>query len=345
MYTIKYRPNNLNEFIGNAASVQSLEKWLINWSPNNKKQKCALISGLTGVGKSLLAVLVLKKHDYNINELDLECDRNKDYITKYIKPLLKTKHNCQNKKNVLLVSDIDCGNDYGFISSLLECIKETNIPIICICDNRYDQSIKTLATYCVDFKMVKPSYDEVYRLIYKVVITEKIRIGESRIKKLYAESNGDIRYILNTLQMNLKKNDGAKDVSNPNVFDTTKKLLSMDNDINNKYIMYWLNHDIHTLMIQENYINNSFNVKCEAVKLENISKSADCLSEADLFESYVNVLNWELEPYVALMSIKATQKCNSKTSIKFPQFLGKTSTINKNKREKINYETVKIKPK
>jgi hypothetical protein len=143
--------------------------------------------------------------------------------------------------------------------------------------------------------------------------------------------------------MNLKKNDGTKDVSNPNVFDTTKRLLSMDNDIDSKYNMYWLNNDIHTLMIQENYINNTFKTKCDADRLENISRTSDSLSDADLFETCVNVINWEIEPYVALMTIKSTQKCNAKTKINFPQFLGKTSTINKNKREKMNYETAKLK--
>jgi replication factor C subunit 1 len=345
MYTIKYRPSNLTDFVGNNNVVQSFEKWLLSWSSANKKQKCALISGSTGIGKTLLAELILNNNNFNINELNLDCDRNKDYIKKNVKPILTTKRTYLGKQNVLLVSDIDCGNDNGFISSLIECIKETEIPIVCICDNRYDQSIKSVTPYCVDFKMGKPTYEEVYRLIYKVVITEKIKIGESRVKKLYAESNGDIRYILNTLQMNLKKNDGTKDVSNPNVFDTTKRLLSMDTDIDSKYNMYWLNNDIHTLMIQENYINNTFKTNCDADRLENIAKSSDSLSDADLFETRVNVTNWEIGPYVALMTVKSTQKCNAKTKINFPQFLGKTSTINKNKREKMNYETVKLKVK
>jgi hypothetical protein len=52
--------------------------------------------------------------------------------------------------------------------------------------------------------------------------------------------------------------------------------------------------------------------------------------------------NWEIEPYVALSTIKAASKCNKKTMIKFPQFLGRTSTINKNKRMKMNIDDYKL---
>ena len=61
----------------------------------------------------------------------------------------------------------------------------------------------------------------------------------------------------------------------------------------------------------------------------------DSLSDADLFDS---VFDFELSTYVALNTIKATTKCNKKSMIKFPQFLGKTATMNKNKRDKLDYE-------
>ena len=52
--------------------------------------------------------------------------------------------------------------------------------------------------------------------------------------------------------------------------------------------------------------------------------------------------NWEFEPHVAISVINATSKCNKKTMVKFPQFLGRISTMYKNKREKLNYENVKF---
>ena len=288
---------------------------------------------------------MLKKHDYNAINLSLEDERDKEYMNTVIKPLIKTKKTFDGQDNVLVVSDIDCGGDYGFISSLTECIKICSIPIICICDNRYDQSIKPILNYCIDFKMNKPLYQDVYRLVYNIVVTENIRIKESEIKELYEQSNGDIRFILNTLQFGSRK--GKKNIQSTNIFDTTAKLLSMDESIDSKYETYWLCNELHPLMIQENYINNTFAVTNQVKKLENLSYSADALSDADIFDTYVSMTNWEFEPHVALNTIKAASKCNKKGMVKFPQFLGRISTMYKNRREKLNYEEVQFfeKPK
>jgi replication factor C subunit 1 len=250
-----------------------------------------------------------------------------------IKPILSAKKTFDGKKNALVVSEIDSASgDHGFISSLVECIKESKIPIICICDDRYCQNIKPVLNYCFDIKMLRPSFDEVYPLIYEVVINEKIKIGKSKVDKLYAQSNGDIRYILNTLQMGIHKMDTRKNIQSSNIFDTTGTLFKMDNSLDNKWNTYWMAHDIHGLMVHENYISNS--IGTEVRKLENIAYSMDSLSDMDVFDS---VFNYELEPYIAFQTIRATTKCNKKGNIKFPQFLGRISTMNKNKREKKDY--------
>jgi replication factor C subunit 1 len=337
MFTSIYRPKKLTNFVGNKVIMQPFIEWLLEWD-TNKKNKCALISGLCGIGKSLLVELILKKHDYNIINLGLDDNRNKEYMNNVIKPLTKTKKTFDGQENVLVVSDIDSSPDFGFISGLIECIKETKIPIICICDNRYDQSLKPILNYCFDIKMTKPSYQEVYVLIYNIVMNEKIKIKESEIKELYVQSNGDIRFILNALQFGQRK--CKKNIDSTNIFETTCKMMSIDETIDNKYDTYWLSNDLHTLMIQENYINNTFGVTEQSRKMENLAYSADALSDADLFETKVNMANWEFEPHVALSTINATSKCNKKMMIKFPQFLGRTATMYKNRRDKLNYEDV-----
>jgi replication factor C subunit 1 len=322
MYTSTYRPKKIEDFVGNKGVIQPFIHWLLEWDPNNKKNKCALVSGLCGIGKSLLVELILKKHDYNIINIALDDDRDKEYMNNIIKPLIKSKTTYDGQENVLVVSDIDSGSDYGFISSLTECIKDSKIPIICICDNRYEQSIKPILNYCFDIKLNKPNYQDVYRFVYNIVITEKIRIKETEIKELYEQSNGDIRFILNTLQFGLRKS--KKNIQSTNIFESTSVLMSIDEPMDKKYEIYWLSNDLHLLMVQENYINNTFGVRDECNKLSNISYSADALSNADIFEASVNMMNWDLEPYVALSIIDSTSKCNKKTMIKFPQFLGRT---------------------
>jgi len=340
MFTTKYRPKKLSDFVGNKKVIQPFIQWLLDWDSNSKNNRCALISGLNGIGKTLLVELMLFKHDYNMVHLSIDEEHSKEYMNENIKPLLKTKKTFNGQENVLVVSDIDCANGYGFISALVDCLKETQIPIICICDNRYDQSIKPILNYCFDIKLTKPTLNELYPLVYKVVTTENIKIGKPGLDKLYEQSNGDIRYILNALQLYNKKTDTSKNIQSSNVFETTGKLLSQDTETNDKNMYYWMAHDIHTLMIQENYINSTLTTRDDVTRLENIAFSADALSDVDIIDS---VFNFELEPYVAFNTIRTTLKCTKKGHVKFPQFLGRTSTINKNKREKLNYETVNMK--
>jgi replication factor C subunit 1 len=345
MFTTTYRPKSIEEFVGNKQNVQPFIQWLLHWDANNKKTKCALISGVCGIGKSLFVDLLLNKCGFNIINLELDDERDKEYMNTVIKPLIKTKKTFDGQDNVLVVSEIDCISDYGFISSLTECIRTCSIPIVCICDNRYDQSIKPLLNYCLDFKMSKPAYQDVYRLVYNVVVNEKIRIKESEIKALYEQSNGDIRFVLNTLQFGSRK--GKKNIQSTNIFDTTAKILSMEDTIESKYETYWLCNELHPLLIQENYINNTLVANDIVRKLENVAYSADSMSDVDLFDKYVGMTNWEFEPYVALNTIKAASKCNKKGLIKFPQFLGRVSAMYKNRRDKLNYEDVEFfeKPK
>jgi replication factor C subunit 1 len=333
MFTDKYRPKKLDNFIGNKAVIQAFTKWLLSWEPTNKKSKCALVSGLCGTGKTLLVELICNKYNYNIINLSIDEERNKEFINSTIKPLLKTTKTFSGQENILVVSDIDCGNDYGFMSCLTECIKESNIPIICICDNRYDQSIKPILNYCFDIKLSKPTYDDIYVLVYKVVTEEKIKISLSSVKKLIESSNGDIRFILNTLQLGNKKGDTSKNIQSLNIFETTGKLLSRETELEEKMNIYWMTNDIHTLMVHENYMNNILNTNDDIKRMEYVAYSADTLSDLDIID---------MEPYNSLNTIKATLKCTNKKQIKFPQILGKISTINKNKREKLDYETVKF---
>jgi hypothetical protein len=100
-----------------------------------------------------------------------------------------------------------------------------------------------------------------------------------------------------------------------------------------------MSSDIHDLFIQENYISNTLTTPDTAKRMENLAYSADSLSDADVIDA---TFDFELSSYVALNNIKATSKCSKKGFVKFPQFLGRTATINKNKREKIGGENDKL---
>lgn len=335
MFTIKYKPVSSNDIIGNKNNINNLSTWIKEWDENNKF-KCALISGNSGIGKSLSIELILKEFKYNVIELNSDEERDKNYINTKIKPLLYTKKSLFNKNNILIINDLDCSSDYGFLSTIVDCIKETKIPIICTCNDRYNQTLKTIVNYCLDIKYSKPQTNEIFKFISNIIKKENIKIKDNQIRDMIENDNNDIRNILNNLQLlsYSKSNDciKSKDITQLNLFEMTNIMFSKGCEDYEKYKTFWLESDIIPLMVHENYINNISKQKCEAAQLEKLSSASDCIMNIDIFDSKVEMMNWELMPYVAYSTIQATSHCSSRSKINFSSFLGKTSKKGKNRK-------------
>jgi len=340
MLSQRYKPSDISGIVGNKKNVDGIIQWIQNIEGNIKNtKKCLLISGNSGIGKTLSIDLILKSLKYNIVELNSDDERDKEYIKGNIKPMLQVVKTVFGKKNALVVNDLDCLSDHGFISALIDCIKDTKIPIICTCNDRYNQAFKTFATYCEDIKFKNPSTNEIYNFINPIYKKEKILISEVNAKILIENSNNDIRNTLNNLQLYNHKSEMKfdKDSTQIGIFDMAKIMLSQTSDFETKYKTFWLDSDLSPLMVHENYIANSIksanNSEENKLKnLDNLFAAANCLSNIDLFESDIEATNWELMPHIAVNCISATTNCHTKAQIKFPTFLAKTSTKGKNKR-------------
>jgi replication factor C subunit 1 len=338
MLSQRYKPTDINGIVGNKKNIDFMVQWINEWTPQNKK-KCLLISGNSGIGKTLSIELILKDLKYNIVDLNSDDERDKEYIKSKIKPMLQVVKTVFGKKNALVVNDLDCLSDHGFISALIDCIKETKIPIICTCNDRYNQAFKTFATYCEDIKFKNPSTNEIYNFINPIYKKEKIMISEINARTLIENSNNDVRNTLNNLQLYNHKSEMKfdKDRTQIGVFDMANIMLSQTSDFDTKYKTFWLDTDLSPLMVHENYVNNTMKSKNETEEnklqnLDNLFAAANCLSNIDLFESDIEATNWDLMPHIAVNCISASSKCHTKAQIKFPTFLGKTSTKGKNKR-------------
>lgn len=51
--------------------------------------------------------------------------------------------------------------DRGGMQELINIIKKSQSPIICICNDRSSPKVKSLAGYCVDIKFRKPTVQQV----------------------------------------------------------------------------------------------------------------------------------------------------------------------------------------
>ena len=344
MLIYKYKPEHLENIIGNASCIKSIQNWFENWhATSNTKNVCALLSGPNGIGKTLAVELLIKKYDLNPISLNPDEKADKQHIMKNIIPSIQREKSFTNKQNIFVIHDIDCYDDYGFVTCIINCMKETKIPVIATCNNRYDQALKPLIPYCLDVKFQKPNATDVVKFIKLIIKKESLRISDAKVNQLIEDANCDIRNILNNLQLlsgNMKiSGSGAgdsKDKTNSNVFEVTKQFMSQSVELDDKQTLFWMNNDILPLMIHENYPANNIKMKNEDDYLNNIADSIQCLSDIDLFEKDIHMNgNWELTPYTAWHSIKAVANCHAKTMIKFTSFFEKRLP----KKQTMNYDS------
>lgn len=79
---------------------------------------------------------------------------------------------------MILMDEVDgCGaSDRGGLPALSKIIKDTKIPIVCICNDIGLQKLKTLKNYCYDLRFHKPSPAEVVQRVGKIAANEGLDV-------------------------------------------------------------------------------------------------------------------------------------------------------------------------
>lgn len=62
--------------------------------------------------------------------------------------------------------------DRGGISAIIDMIKKTKVPIICICNDRQATKIRSLAGHCYDIKFHKPDRRLIIKRLQKIIQLE-----------------------------------------------------------------------------------------------------------------------------------------------------------------------------
>lgn len=332
----KYKPKTISEIVGNKQNILSIIKWCNEWGDSSRKttNKALLLSGKTGIGKTLAIELITSSLNYSVIYLAGDENRGKEVMEKKIKALTFSKKAVDGRLNVLVFDDLDC-HDYGFISSLTNLIKDTHIPIIGICNNLYDISLKTIKNYCTCIQFQKPALDEIYRYIVNITNKELLEIDDQKLINMI-KSCFDIRHILNQIDFyrnNISSSNQSLTSTELTIFEITKNIMSSSFKIEEKYNAYFLEPEMIPLMIQENYVTN----------FHNKYNAPHHISDMELFDATVHKeMKWELSPYTAFSAINATYQINKTSFPTFTKYLGNLSHHNSIKNQ-LNSLSIKLK--
>lgn len=352
LWTSKYRPKQIKDLCGNNAGVQKLVRWLENWDDNYKLDfkkdnadksgtfRAVLISGPPGVGKTSAAHLVGESLGYNIVEFNASDTRSKKSLDADVRDLLDNQslggyflsgNNSQGKgkevdhkapsmakKQLIIMDEVDgmAGGDRGGVAQMIAFIKKTQVPIICICNDRQSPKVRSLVNSCFDMRFQRPQVNQVRSRLLSILHREGRQIPANVLDKLVSGSQSDIRQVLNMLStwsltkqtMDYDEGTALSKASEKyvalNPFQIAEQLLVNSNyralSFADKFDTYFNDYQLAPLMIQENYVRmnpaESGGSPDSLETMELMSKAADSLSDADLVDSMIHgsAQHWSL---------------------------------------------------
>ncbi|MGH9985081.1 MAG: AAA family ATPase [Nitrososphaeraceae archaeon] len=198
MWTEKYRPHRLDDFIGNLEARSHIIKWLTTWV-NGKKP--LLIIGPPGVGKTSFVHILSTDYDFDLIEMNASDSRTRDMLESIVIPVLNNT-SIYGKQMLLFLDEVDGiyrRQDTGGMEFLSKILKEPTIPIV-LASNSRNQRIKELTKNCrvIEFHPIPLELSE--KLLDQILSKEGIGLSVSEKDLILKRSHGDMRSLLNHAQ-------------------------------------------------------------------------------------------------------------------------------------------------
>ena len=206
LFVEKYRPNTLDNYIGNQHLKSKVKHYLESGDLPH-----LLLYGKAGTGKTTLAKLLVKNIDCDYLYINASDENNVETVRTKVKDFASTIGFKDMKVIILDECDYITPNAQAALRNLMETFSK-HCRFILTC-NYVERIIDPIQSRCQSFQIIPPSKQEVAKHLHKILVKENVIDKPEDIKILVETGYPDIRRIINSAQRNVVGNQLKLDTS------------------------------------------------------------------------------------------------------------------------------------
>tara|TARA_R100001244_G_scaffold38462_1_gene34842 strand:+ start:450 stop:1397 length:948 start_codon:yes stop_codon:yes gene_type:complete len=191
----KYRPDKLENFVGNENIKKSISKYLEQNDIQN-----LIFYGPAGTGKTTLAKLIIKNLDCDHIYINASDERGIETIRDKVSGFASVASFKPLKVIILDEADFLTIQAQASLRNIIETFSRTT-RFIMTC-NFVERIIDPLQSRCQVLKIIPPSKKDVAKHLVKILNEEKISYTPQDIKVIVNQYYPDLRKCINTIQLN-----------------------------------------------------------------------------------------------------------------------------------------------
>ena len=220
LWVEKYRPTNLDTYIGNEHLKSKVEIYLESGDLPH-----LLLFGKAGTGKTTLSKILVKNIECDYLYINASDENSVDTVRNKVRQFASTVGFKDLKIIILDECDYITPNAQAALRNLMETFSK-HCRFILTC-NYVERIIDPIQSRCQSFQVIPPSKSEVAKHLHNILINENVTDTMEDIKVLVDSGYPDIRRVINSAQRNVVNGKLKLDTSSIIQNDYKLKLLKI----------------------------------------------------------------------------------------------------------------------